>query len=66
MTAIDPKLPLTVGSYRPEAGGTGTILRLCRQLGDHLPAADGEEDRGGSKHVGRSSRVRARCVEPGW
>lgn len=50
---------------RAEAPGAGGVLRLRRQLADHLLAVDGEEDRCGSEHVGRRSRVRSRFVEPG-
>ncbi len=49
---------------RTEAGRQGDLFRLHRQLADHLPAADGQEDRRITKHLRGCSRVRTGLVEP--
>ena len=37
---------------RTEAPGARDLLRLRRQLADHLPATYGQEDRSGAEHFG--------------
>ncbi|KPY59468.1 hypothetical protein ALO93_200241 [Pseudomonas amygdali pv. sesami] len=48
---------------RTEAGRQGDLFRLHRQFSDHLPAADGQEDRGIAEYVRGCSRVWTRFAE---
>ena len=51
---------------RAETPGPRSVLRLRRQLADHLPAVDGQEDRSGPEHFGRCAGIRTRLVKPRW
>ncbi len=51
---------------RTEAGRQGDLFWIYRQFADHLPAADGQEDRCIAEHIRGCARVRAGFAEPGW